>query len=263
VADLGLILNDLAAESHQLDELVSGLRAAEWATATPAEGWTIAHQIGHLAWTDAKSLIAVTTPEEFPAEIEKAVTAGDDYVSEAAEAEVAKPPDVLLDEWRRGRADLAAALAEVPQGQKIPWYGPPMSAASMATARLMETWAHGQDVYDALGRTHPAGPRLRHIVRFGTRTRDFAFLLRSLAPPAEEFRVELRAPDGGTWAFGPEDADERVTGGAVDFCLLITQRRHPEDTDLRATGPHAREWLGIAQAFAGPPGNGRKAGQFS
>ncbi|TVT45728.1 TIGR03084 family protein [Amycolatopsis rhizosphaerae] len=262
MVDLGPILGDLAAESQSLDELVAA-PDTDWSRPTPAEGWTIAHQIGHLAWTDAKALIAVRTPGEFDREVRQALAAGDDYVAKGAEEEARKPREELLAQWRTGRAELADALAEAPEGAKFPWYGPPMSAASMVTARLMETWAHAQDVVDALGLTREPTGCIRHIARFGVRTRDFAFSLHSLAPPAEEFRVELRSPEGEVWAFGPEDAAQRLTGSALDFCLVVTQRRHPADTGLVAVGEDVAKWLEIAQAFAGPPGGGRKAGQFA
>jgi uncharacterized protein (TIGR03084 family) len=262
VVDLRPILDDLTAESQSLDDAVAGPET-DWATPTPAAGWTIAHQVAHLAWTDAKALIAVRTPEDFPAEIQRAIEVGEDYVNAGALEEVRKPRDQLLDQWRAGREALATALAEAPEGAKFPWYGPPMSAASLVTARLMETWAHAQDVYDALGLRREPTARLRHIVRFGVRTRDFAFAVHSLAPPTTEFRVELRAPDGELWAYGPEDAEQRVTGSALDFCLVVTQRRHRADTDLKAVGEDAVKWLEIAQAFAGPPGGGRTAGQFA
>ncbi|GAA4668959.1 MULTISPECIES: TIGR03084 family metal-binding protein [Amycolatopsis] len=260
MVDLRPILSDLAAESQALDDIVAG---ADWATPTPAEGWTIAHQIGHLAWTDAKALLAVRTPDDFGAEVQRALAAGDGYVDAGAVDEAGKPRDQLLQEWRTGREALSAALETAPAGTKFPWYGPPMSAASMATARLMETWAHAQDVYDALGIPHEPTDRIRHIARFGVRTRDFAFAVHSLAPPPVEFRVELRAPDGTLWTYGPEDAEQRVTGSALDFCLVVTQRRHPADTDLVAEGADAAKWLEIAQAFAGPPGKGRKPGEFA
>jgi uncharacterized protein (TIGR03084 family) len=90
------------------------------------------------------------------------------------------------------------------------------------------------------------------------RTRDFAFTVHGLTPPAEPFRVELRAPDGSTWSWGPDDAGQRVTGSAEDFCMLVTQRRPRADLDVNAVGADAEKWLGIAQAFAGPPGPGRE-----
>ncbi|MCX0270363.1 TIGR03084 family metal-binding protein, partial [Nocardia zapadnayensis] len=145
----------------------------------------------------------------------------------------------------------------VPADAKVPWFGPPMRPGSMATARLMETWAHGQDVADALGVSREPTDRLRSVAHIGVRTRDFAYTVRELPVPATEFRVELRAPSGELWSWGPVEAPERVTGPALDFCLLVTQRRHPDDLALRTTGAEAARWLTIAQAFAGPPGSGR------
>ncbi|MFI1409733.1 TIGR03084 family metal-binding protein [Streptomyces sp. NPDC020707] len=166
-------------------------------------------------------------------------------------------PGRLLAEWRAGRQALEKALRAAPAGTRFPWYGPPMSVASMATGRLMETWAHGQDIADALRVTRPATDRLRHVARIGVRARDFAFGVRGLTPPEEEFRVELTAPSGEVWSYGPEVAAQRVTGPALDFCLLVTQRANRVDLAVRAEGLDADRWLDIAQAFAGPPGTGR------
>ena len=141
----------------------------------------------------------------------------------------------------------------------MPWFGPPMSPTSMATARLMETWAHSLDVHEALGVTPEPTDRIRHIAHLAVRTRDFAFVTNSSTPPAGEFRIDLVAPDGDVWAFGPEDAEQTVTGSALDLCLLATRRINRADTDLVATGPDADKWLDIAQCFAGPPGEGRRA----
>ena len=168
-------------------------------------------------------------------------------------------PEDLLARWRTGRSALSAALRELPDGQKMPWFGPPMSAASMGTARFMETWAHSLDVHEALGAEPEGTDRIRHVAHLGVRTRNFAFATRGLDAPAEEFRVELVAPSGQVWLWGPEDAAQRVGGPAYDFCLLVTQRVHRDDTDLVATGADAETWLAIAQAFAGPPGDGRAA----
>ncbi|MGW1186713.1 TIGR03084 family metal-binding protein [Streptomyces sp. NPDC002559] len=252
------VLDDLRQESEELDLLVAGADAARWAGPTPAEGWTVAHQIAHLHWTDRVALIAVTEPDAFAAEVEKALAHPGTFVDEAAGELVALlPPGELLTRWREGRDRLRAALGEAPPGVKFPWYGPPMSVASMATARLMETWAHGQDVADALGVTRTPTARLRHVARIGVRARGYAHLVRGMQAPEEEFRVELDTPDGGTVAFGPEDAPQRVTGPLLDFCLLVTQRAHRDDLAVRAVGPDADRWLDIAQAFAGPAGPGR------
>ncbi|GHD91450.1 TIGR03084 family metal-binding protein [Streptomyces naganishii] len=251
------VYDDLREESDELDRLVAGLDAGQWALATPAAGWTVAHQIAHLAWTDRSALLAVTDQEGFGALVDKALAAPDSFVDQGAAEGARLPPAELLARWREGRTALDEALRAAPAGARFPWYGPPMSGASMATGRLMETWAHGQDVADALGVVRTPTDRLGHVVRIGVRARNFAFQARGLPAPAEEFRVEVRAPSGKLWAYGPEDAAQRVTGPALDFCLLVTQRAHRADLAVRAEGPDADRWLDIAQAFAGPPGNGR------
>ncbi|MFE9725519.1 TIGR03084 family metal-binding protein [Streptomyces sp. NPDC005794] len=252
------VLDDMREESDELDLLVAGLSAPEWAAPTPAEGWTVAHQIAHLNWTDEVALVAATEPDAFAVEVEKALAAPETFVGDAAqEAVTALTPEALLVEWREGRARLQEALRAAPAGAKLPWYGPPMSVASMASARLMETWAHGQDVADALGVTRKPTARLRHVARIGVRARDYAYFVRGLQPPAEQFRVELLAEDGESHTYGPEGAAQRVTGPLLDFCLLVTQRAHRDDLTVEAVGADAGQWLDIAQAFAGPAGPGR------
>jgi len=257
MADPTPVIDDLRAESEELDRLVAELSPEQWALATPAPGWTIAHQIAHLAWTDRAALAAVTDPDGFQQLIEKALAAPDSYVDEGAEEGAELPPGDLLRGWRDGRTALDRALRNAPPAARFPWYGPPMAVASMATARLMETWAHGLDVADTLGVVRPPTDRLKHVARLGVRTRDFAYGVRELTPPSEEFRVELTAPSGDLWAYGPEGAPQRVTGPAFDFCLLVTQRANRTDLALEAVGPDADRWLDIAQAFAGPSGTGR------
>jgi len=257
VADLSQIVDDLRAESDELDALVAALPDDTWAAPTPAAGWTIAHQIGHLLWTDRGALVSVTDETGFADVVKSALDDPIGFVNTAAEELAAVSPTELLADWRATRSQLHDALLTVDDGRKLPWFGPPMSGPSMATARLMETWAHGLDVADALGVTRPATPRLRSIAHIGVRTRDFAFVINELAPPSEPFRVELRAPDGGMWTWGPDGASQRVTGSAEDFCFLVTQRRPLRELDIRAEGDDAERWLPIAQAFAGPPGGGR------
>lgn len=257
MATAGPMVADLRAESDDLDALVADLPPERWTTPTPAAGWTIAHQIAHLLWTDRVALMSVIDEPAFNVVLGEAAKDPIGFVDAAAEELSATPPQELLTDWRQTRNRLHDALLEVPEGRKLPWFGPPMSAPSMATARLMETWAHGLDVADALGVDRPATERLKSIAHIGVRTRDFAFSVNGLAPPADPFRVELRAPDGSTWAWGAEDAAQRVTGSAEDFCMLVTQRRPRSELDVTADGEDAERWLGIAQAFAGPPGAGR------
>lgn len=257
MAGVDSIVADLRAESDELDALVAPLADDRWAAPTPAAGWTIAHQIAHLLWTDRVALTAVNDEAAFAELLEAASSNPTGFVDAGADELAATPPAELLADWRLTRTRLHDALLAVPDGRKLPWFGPPMSAASMATARLMETWAHGLDVADTLGVRRAPSARLRSIAHIGVRTRDYAFAVNGLAAPAEPFLVELRAPDGDTWSWGPADAAQRVTGSVEDFCFLVTQRRPLSSLDITAEGDDARRWLQIAQAFAGPPGPGR------
>lgn len=255
------MVSDLRDESDELDVLVASLPPEQWSLGTPAAGWTIAHQIGHLLWTDRVALRAVTDEPGFAAVLAEASTNPHGFVDAAAEQLASLPPAELLANWRATRTTLHEALLAVPDAHKLPWFGPPMSAASMATARLMETWAHGLDVADALGVVRPPTARLRSIAHIGVRTRDFSFTVHGLTPPPEPFHVKLSAPagaaDGPEWTWGPEDAAQQITGTAEHFCMLVTQRRPHSALDIVAVGPDAQTWLRIAQAFAGPPGTGR------
>jgi uncharacterized protein (TIGR03084 family) len=251
------VVADLRAESDDLDALVADLPAECWRTDTPAPGWTIAHQIAHLLWTDRVSVLAVTNEAGFGELLTEAAKNPTGFVDAGAEELSAIQPAEMLTEWRSTRNRLHDELLAVTDGRKLPWFGPPMSAASMATARLMETWAHGVDVADALGVSRPATIRLRSIAHIGVRTRDYAYMVNGLAAPSDPFLVELLAPDGTTWSWGPADAPQRVSGSAEDFCMLVTQRRPRAELDVTADGADAEQWLTIAQAFAGPPGAGR------
>lgn len=256
-AVLEQVLADLAAEGDVLESLVAPLDEAGWRKTTPAEGWDIATTIVHLAWTDECAIAAGTDKAVWDALVLRAIENPEGFVdAEAFEGATATAPEILR-RWRTARTALPAMLRAYPEGEKLPWYGPPMSPTSMATARFMETWAHTLDVADALGITLPPTDRIKHVAHLGVRTRNFAFGVHGLEPPAEEFRVELTAPSGDLWAWGPEDAAQSVRGSAYDFCLRVTQRRHRDDTDLVATGDDASQWLDIAQAFAGPSGKGR------
>ena len=250
------VLADLAAEGDRLGALVADLDDDGWRTPTPAPGWDVATQVAHLTWTDEVALKAATDKAAWDEVVVEALADPIGYVDEQAYA-IARDPG-LLDRWRAARTHLQNALAAHPQGEKMPWFGPPMSATSMATARLMETWAHSLDVHEALGAPVEDTDRIRHVAHLGVRTRDFAFSVHGLDAPSEEFRIDLVAPSGDVWSWGPEDATQTLTGSAGDFCRLVTQRVHRADTDLVATGADVDRWLDIAQAFAGQPGEGRE-----
>ncbi|GCD92797.1 TIGR03084 family metal-binding protein [Embleya hyalina] len=242
-----IALSDLVAEGDELDALVSA--HADWTEPTPAAGWTIAHQIAHLAAADTNVLIAIRTPEAFDTVLKRTEAAGSRHADLEAAAGAAEPRSVLLEEWRAGRAEVVAALRDLPADHGFPWYGSQLTATLMAPLRLMEVWAHGQDVFDAVGAARRPTDRLRGIAALGVIGRELSFHAAGLPLPAEPFRVELTGPDGRTWTWGPEDAAQRVRGGALDFCLLVTRRRSSTETDLTAVGGDARAWLDNARVF--------------
>jgi uncharacterized protein (TIGR03084 family) len=250
------LADDLAAETGVLRALVEGLDAAGWDAPTPAAGWAVRDQISHLAHFDDAALRSATEPEAFRAELPGVVAGGVDPDRIAARYR-GLPPAELLAWFDTSRARLIEVFRGLEPGTRVPWYGPAMSAASSLTARIMETWAHGQDVADTVGVTREPTDRLRHVAHIGVRALPFSYALRDRPVPGAPVRVELAAPSGGLWTWGPQDAVDRVTGPALDFCLLVTQRRHRDDLALETAGPVATEWLGIAQAFAGAPGPGR------
>jgi uncharacterized protein (TIGR03084 family) len=256
--DMAALTADLAAETADLDAVLGDLDAGEWGRPTPAAGWSVADQVTHLAFFDEAAVTAAVDADRFREETRQ-LGPLDDVGDRVAARHRSLPPAEVLTWFRTARRRYLEVFAGLDPGTSLPWYGPPMSAASSVTARLMETWAHGQDVVDALGRTRRPTARLRHVAHLGVRTLGWSFRVRGRPEPDVPVRVELTAPDGDPWTWGPADAADRVTGPAEDFCLLVTQRRHRADTALTATGPVADAWLDLAQAFAGPPGDGRPA----
>ena len=251
------LLADLSAEQEELDALVAGLPDADWDRATPAEGWTVRDTVGHLAFFDEQEELAAADPDRFRTVLAEVWADPEAFVAASTAPARDLAPADLLAWWRRARAASSAALAALPDGARLPWYGPDMSVPSAVTARLMETWAHGQDVWDAVGRRREPTERLRHICHLAHRTVGFAFGVHGLPAPDRPLRFDLVAPGGHTWSYGPVGAVDRVTGPALDLALLATQRRHRDDTALVAEGAPAQQWLELAQAFAGPPGPGR------
>jgi uncharacterized protein (TIGR03084 family) len=268
------LLVDLAAEHEALDALVAALEPPQWRLPTPAAGWDIADSIGHLCFFDEAATQALTDPQAFGAaravvmESSSSPPAGSgadgrgDVSPRRPDETLARglEPPQLLARWRRARHELLVAAGQADPAARVPWYGPSMGVASFLTARLMETWAHGQDVADALGWPPTATSRLRHVVHLGVAARPYAFAVHHVTDPGDPIRVEVAGPDGTTWTWGPSDATNLVRGSALDLALVVTQRRHRADTSLDVMGETATAWLKVAQAFAGPAGPGRHPG---
>jgi enediyne biosynthesis protein E11 len=263
VTDTTGVIADLTAEAAEVDALVAGLPDAGWETPTPAPGWRVREQIAHLAFIFRIAGLAAAQPETFVA-MTKSLTGGLEAAVNAALKDFENdPPEVLLSRWRGERDAGIKALAAVPGDQLVPWLVNPLPPYILACAGMMEVFGHGQDVADAVGARPVRTDRLRHLVGFAVRVRDFGYEARNLTPPDAEFRFEITGPSGALWTFGPEDSPERVTGSAEDFCLLVTRRRHRDDLDVRAEGELADRWLDLAQAYRGPAGEGRRPGQFA
>jgi uncharacterized protein (TIGR03084 family) len=249
------ITADLADEHAALDHIVADLSAHAWSLPTPSTGWSVADQIGHLAYFDRAGALAIREPEAFAAEVAlalEAIARGEDPMADVVVQARTLDNVELLASWRHARAELLTAAAGLATGARVPWYGPSMGAVSFLTARLMETWAHGHDVAVAIGVEPVATDRLRHIAQLGVITRRWSYGVRGATAPAETVGARLRAPSGATWVWENE-ADQWVEGEALDFCLVVTQRRNVADTRLTVQGSAAAEWMRVAQAFAGAP----------
>jgi enediyne biosynthesis protein E11 len=258
------VIADLTAEAGEVDQLLDGLSDADWTRPTPAPGWTIADQVAHLAFIYRLAGTAASDPETFKAMTSKVSAANFEAVVNGALAEFRNdPPEVLRNRFRAERDASIKALAAAPPDRPVPWLVRPLPPAVLASAGLMEAFAHGQDIADALGITRVRTDRLWHLAWFATLTWEFGYQARGLETPDVTFRYELTAPEGGTWEFGPATAEQRITGPAEDFCLLVTRRRHRDDLAVTAVGDDANAWLDIAQAYRGPAGEGRRPGQFT
>ncbi len=249
------LLNDLAGERAETARVLAGLLPEAWDRPSPADGWLLRDCVVHLAETDEHAAAiaerqALETGgggRRVPGEV---LTPGMKDWRGRAGTEV-------LAWWQQAGDRMLAALATYSGDERLPWAGREMSVVSFTTARLMEHWSHGLDIHEAAEAPAADTDRLKSIAHLGFITRDFAFRTHGLEPPAVALRVELNSPSGAHWAWGPEDAPDRITGTAGEFCRVVTQRIHWSDTALTASGPTAQRFLEVAQAFAGPAGSGR------
>jgi uncharacterized protein (TIGR03084 family) len=254
VPDLSELCDDLVAEHAALDDLVADLDDAGWARPTPAPGWTIRDQLAHLTFVEGRAVVAFDDADAFAAAFEGDRADAARFESRMGGVDFPEDGRSVLAVWRATAERFVALARAMDPGARVPWYGPPMRPASMVSARIMETWAHAEDVAEALGVQREPTVRLRHIAHLGVGARRFSYTVNGLAPDETPVRVELVGPDGDRWTWGDESAAESVCGPALDFCLVVTRRRRVEDTALAVTGAAAAHWMSIAQAFAGPPG---------
>ena len=256
------VVDDLKAECEALRAFVERLDPGDWTRRTAFYDWTVADEIMHLQLIDGFGLVSLTEPEAWPAlvaEVRAGQAKGYELSNRMRDESGALAPADLVAAWRATYEDMIDLFEQADTERRIPWFGPDMSVVSFAAARQMEVWAHGQDIYDVMGVRRTNEDRIHHICDLGVRTLGWSFRNRGLAKPGP-VEVRLTAPSGAEWLWS-EGAGERVSGPAEDFALVVTQRRHVDDTALVAVGAGARQWLEIAQCFAGAPANGPAPGE--
>ena len=233
------LLDDLAGERAVTAAVLAGLADDAWDRPSPAEGWLLRDCVVHLAETDER---AATIAEGEEAPFGRRDPNAGVLTPGMLRGRDLQPAAVYL-WWQQAGDRMLAALRRYRGDERLPWAGRSMSVVSFTTARLMEHWSHGLDIHDAAGVASVDSDRLRHVAQLGFMTRDFAYRTNGLEPPTTPLRVELTAPSGAQWVFGPEDAPDRITGPGGDFCRVVTQRIHWSDTQLAAEGERAQEFL--------------------
>ena len=261
--DLKAICDQLLAECEDLLASVKELIDAQWQTATIFYGWTVRDEIMHLLFLDAMGVLALKDAAAFAGEVKK-IRAGQAQGIEISQQVRARYKDQSNQDvrklWETGFRDMCSLFAAQDGKTRMPWFGPDMSVPSFASARQMETWAHGQDIFDLLRIRRTNTDRVKNIAELGVRTFKWSFVNRKLEVPTTTPYVELMAPSGDVWRWNDASAPESVKGMAEDFCLVVTQRRHADDTALKITGEGTRQWMEITQCFAGAPSDGPAPG---
>lgn len=253
------VLGAFEADAGALRAILADLTAPQWDLPTPAEGWSVRDQVAHLAFvfdlaaTAATDVAAFQQKTSLAAEIgfEAAVNRALAWYNQGSGADV-------LGRWDTHVARAGAALAEVDPDRPVPWLVRPLPPAVLLMAGLTELFAHGQDIADAVGHDLPRTDRVAFLVPFVHHTRAFGYEARDLTPPEDDIRFSVTLPSGRVLDIGPAQAEQVVTGDAVDLCLLATRRRHRDDLRLHAHGSVADGWLDVAQAYRGPAGPGRR-----
>lgn len=247
--------DDFLAETQALHQLIEGLDDEALNRATAFKGWTLADVIGHLhVWNHAAEL-SLRDGEAFQSwfkGLSSHIDGGSLRQAEAAWLDGLTGRD-LVAQWLNGATRTAAQFSLADPSARVKWAGPDMSARSSITARLMETWAHGQEIYDELGVVRQNADRIRNIVVLGNNTYGWTFRNRGLEVPDPQPALELKAPSGEIWHYGDPGCAERISGLAEEFCQVVTQVRNIADTKLEVRGTNAQTWMSMAQCFAGPP----------
>jgi uncharacterized protein (TIGR03084 family) len=246
--------DDFLAESDALHSLLKDLEESEFDRATEFKGWTLNNVIRHLQVWNLAAELSLTDEAGFDAlfaQVGESVSGGlKDFEEKYLEGLAGS---ALLDTWQMGYRSVSGHFSGADPSRRVKWAGPSMSARSSITARLMETWAHGQEVFDELGVVRKNADRIKNIVVLGNNTYGWTYAVRGEEAPVPQPHLLLTAPSGEIWRYNDPSAEERIEGLAEEFCQVVTQVRNVADTDLEVTGGIATDWMSKAQCFAGPP----------
>jgi uncharacterized protein (TIGR03084 family) len=259
------LVRNLREEGDALYELLKTLEASDWGRPTPFKSWTVQDVVEHLHFSDRLAVFSLKSDEEFLKAAEtmgRAITEEGLDLKGCARREIGSlEPSALLQLWRDYFIEMCNLLEVADPKARLKWFGPDMGVRMFATARQMETWAHGQDVYDLLGVPREYKDRIKNIAVIGVKTFGWTFVNRGLEVPPDVPYVRLTAPSGEIWEWNQPNRDNRVEGLASEFCHVVTQGRNIADTRLQLVGETATKWMAIAQCFAGGPEDPPKPGQ--
>lgn len=252
--------DDFLEESRALFELLADRPDSDFDKVTLFKDWSVNDVLRHLHFWNWMAELQLADEARLEAELE-AVGAKGMRVCEQELVQGASGASLLATWWKQAQKT-AQIFATADPKARLKWAGPSMSARSSITARLMETWAHGQEVYDVLGAEREDADRIRNIAVLGVNTYGWTYLVRKEDPPGPMPVVKLTAPSGEIWTFGDDDGTNLIEGSATEFCQVVTQTRNVKDTALKIAGPVATDWMSKAQCFAGgrsdPPAPGTR-----
>lgn len=252
------LFSNISVETNRLHSVLANLVELEWETPTKSTPWNVKDQISHLAANDDNTVLALTDPVRFVSARPSTLPDIQKMVDQVIINNHDRSGQDLFRWFIESRHLLIKSSRNISPKQRIPWYGSEMSVASALTARLMETWAHGYDIFEALKMPYVPTNALRHVVFLGLQALPSSFSTNGLEAPKSVVQIKSKSPSGDIWQFGPSDASNVIYGDAFELALVVTQRIHVDDTGIRSIGPVADQWIHIAQAFAGPPGSGRR-----
>ncbi len=246
--------HDFRAEADALADILNPLPETAWDSPTQFKGWSINDVIVHLHFWNRAADLSLQDPKAFRALADEVIAGMAQGGMRAVEDRlIPERGPALFDAWQTLYRDMEGRWAALDPKTRMAWVGPDMSARSMMTARQMEHWAHGQEVFDLLGLEQPQSDRIRNIVILGVNTFGWSHQVHGLPVPDAMPQLILTAPSGEVWNFGPDDGPDRIEGEAVQFAQVVTQTRNIADTDLVVEGTVATQWMASAQCFAGSP----------